>query len=130
VTFHHNPYSRSGGKYERTDEYRTFIEETLTHSPKAQVIWAHWCGQSTPEDAKKLLTRFPYLTCELAWLHKPLDYVATRLVDENNQFVEGWKKVIEDFQTTLSSAWIHRQNLRTLLTTTNGPEKFAPHSVG
>ena len=108
VTFHHNPYSRSGGKYERTDEYRTFIEETLTHSPKAQVIWAHWCGQSTPEDAKKLLTRFPNLTCELAWLHKPLDYVATRLVDENKQFVESWKKVIEDFQTTSSSAWIHR----------------------
>ena len=107
-----------------------FIEETLTHSPKAQVIWAHWCGQSTPEDAKKLLTRFPNLTCELAWLHKPLDHVATRLVDENKQFVEGWKKVIEDFQTTSSSALIHRQNLRTLLTMTNGPEKFAPHSVG
>ena len=89
-------------------EYRTFIEETLTHSPKAQVIWAHWCGQSTPEDAKKLLTRFSNLTCELAWLHKPMDYVATRLVDENKQFVEGWKKVIGDFQTTSSSAWIHR----------------------
>jgi len=54
------------------------------------------------------LTRFPYLTCELAWLHKLLDYVATRLVDENKQFVESWKKVIEDFQTTSSSAWIHR----------------------
>jgi len=76
------------------------------------------------------LTRFPNLTCELAWLHKPLDYVATRLVDENKQFVEGWKKVIEDFQTTSSSAWIHRQNLRTLLTMTNGSAKFAPHSVG
>jgi len=38
--------------------------------------------------------------------------------------------VIEDFQTTSSSAWIHRKNLRTLLTMTNGSAKFAPHSVG
>lgn len=56
--------------------------------------------------------------------------VAIRLVDENKQFVEGWKKVIEDFQTISSSAWIHRQNPRTLLTMTDEPAKFAPHSVG
>ncbi|NQU60319.1 MAG: amidohydrolase family protein [Rhodospirillales bacterium] len=97
VTFHHNPYTRSAGGYERTDEYETFIEKTLTHNGNAQVIWAHWCGQSTPEDAEKLLKRFPKLICELAWLHKPLDYVASRLVDENKQFMAGWKKVIEEY---------------------------------
>ena len=97
VTIHHNPYRRAGGAYERTDEYETFIEETLTHNTKAAVIWAHWCGQSTPDGARNLLERFPNLTCELAWLHQPLDYVATRLVDENKQFLPGWETLIEDF---------------------------------
>ena len=97
VTIHHNPYRRAGGAYERTDEYETFIEKTLTHNTKAAVIWAHWCGQSTPGGARKLLERFPNLTCELAWLHKPLDYVATPLVDENKRFLPGWKTLIEDF---------------------------------
>lgn len=97
VTFHHNPYQRNGGKYERTDEYETFIEETLSHNTKAVILWAHWCGQSTPDAARKLLQRFPNLYCELAWLHKPLSYVATRLVDENKRFIAGWKKLIEEF---------------------------------
>jgi predicted TIM-barrel fold metal-dependent hydrolase len=96
VTIHHNPYRRAGGGYERTVEYETFIEETLAHDTRAVVIWAHWCGQSAPDGARKLLERFPNLTCELAWLHKPLDDVATRLVDENSRFLPGWKTLIED----------------------------------
>ncbi len=96
VTFHHNPYRQAGGGYERTDEYETFIEETLSHNTDAPVIWAHWCGQSKPEDARKLLQRFPNLICELAWLHKPLDDVATPLVDENSRFIPDWKKLIEE----------------------------------
>lgn len=97
VTFHHNPYRLAGGAFERTDEYETFIEETLAHNTEAAVIWAHWCGQSTPDGARKLLERFPNLTCELAWLHKRPDDVATRLVDANKQFLPGWKTLIEDF---------------------------------
>ena len=95
VTFHHNPYRKTGGGYQRTGEYETFIEETLTHNTEAPVIWAHWCGQSTPGDARSLLQRFPNLVCELAWLHKPPDSVATRLVNANNGFVPAWKALIE-----------------------------------
>lgn len=62
----------------------------------APVIWDHWCGQSTPGDARKLLERFPNLTCGLAWLHQPLDRLATPLVDEESNFIPGWKKLIED----------------------------------
>lgn len=97
VSIHHNPYNRTGDGYERTGEYETFIEQTLTHNPETTVIWAHWCGQSPPEDARRLLKRFPNLYCELAWLHKSPDYVATLLVDENRQFIAGWKKLIEEF---------------------------------
>jgi hypothetical protein len=32
----------------------------------------------------------------LAWLHKPLDDVATPLVDENSRFIPDWKKLIEE----------------------------------
>lgn len=96
LTIHHNPFARVGDKWERTDEYETFIEETLTYNTKAPVIWDHWCGQSTPDDARKLLERFPNLTCGLAWLHKSLDRLATPLVDEDSAFLPGWKELIEE----------------------------------
>jgi len=96
LTIHHNPYERVDERWEQTDEYETFIEETLAHNPRAPVIWAHWCGQSTPAEARKLLRRFPNLTCELAWLHKPVNEVARQLVDENADFLPGWKKLIEE----------------------------------
>ena len=96
LTIHHNPYQLVGGNWERTQEYETFVDKFLAHNTKASVIWDHWCGQATPDDARKLLTRFPKLTCELSWLHKPVDRVATPLVDENSNFIPGWKKLIED----------------------------------
>ena len=97
LTVHHNPFRRLGDKWERTVEYETFIEKTLASNTKAPVIWDHWCGQSTPEGVRKLLKRFPNLTCGLAWLHKPLYWLATPLVDKDSNFLPGWKKVIEDF---------------------------------
>ncbi len=96
LTIHHNPYEKISGVWKRTDEYETFIDETLAYNIKAPVIWDHWCGQSTPSDARKLLQRFPKLTCGLAWLHKPSDSLATPLVDEDGEFLAGWKKLIED----------------------------------
>ncbi len=97
LTIHHNPYEKINGEWKRTDEYETFIDETLAYNTRAPVIWDHWCGQSTPDDARKLLQRFANLTCGLAWLHKLAGGLATPLVGGDGNFLPGWKKLIEDY---------------------------------
>jgi hypothetical protein len=95
LTIHHNAFERTGGQWVRTDEYQTFVDATLAYNPRAHIVWDHWCGQSTPADAGRLLRRFPNLVCGLAWLHKPSSKLPTPLLDGEGRFLPAWKKLIE-----------------------------------
>jgi len=69
----------------------------LAESPKAVVVWAHWCGLSTPSAVRPFLEQFPNLHCDLAWIHKPPAEVVNPLVDNEGHFLPAWKELIEAF---------------------------------
>lgn len=69
----------------------------LAKNPKAIVVWAHWCGLSTPNVARRFLEQFPKLHCDLAWIHKPPAEVVNPLVDDEGHFLSAWKELIEAF---------------------------------
>lgn len=96
VTVHHNPYEKSDTGYERIGEFQLFVE-TLSHNPRARIVWAHWCGLSAAVEARKLLEKFANLHCDLAWLFKKQNAFPNPLVDKDHNFLPAWKDLIEDF---------------------------------
>jgi hypothetical protein len=86
VTIHHNAFD--------AQEIQLFVD-TLAKHPQAIVIWAHWCGLGDPVKVRPLLERFPNLYCDFGWLHQDQSAFPNRLVDDNGQFVPGWKELIE-----------------------------------
>jgi hypothetical protein len=86
VTIHHNAFD--------AQEIRLFVDVLAKH-PRAIVIWAHWCGLGDPAKVGPWLEQFPNLYCDLGWLHQDQSAFPNRLVDDNGQFVPGWKELIE-----------------------------------
>jgi Tat protein secretion system quality control protein TatD with DNase activity len=87
VSIHHNSSDQA--------EVDAFIK-TLEQHPDATVIWAHWCGLGTAERTRRLMEKLPNLYCDTAWLHKEQEDLLVPLVDDDNQFLPEWKKLIED----------------------------------
>lgn len=69
----------------------------LAENPKATVVWAHWCGLSTPSAVRPFLEQFPNLHCDLAWIHKPPSELVNPLVDDLGYLLSAWKELIDAF---------------------------------
>lgn len=104
ITIHHNPYVNDGESWSRTGEFKELVDN-LVREPRASVIWAHWCGLSSPKEIRKLFQRLPNLYCDLAWIYKlTQDDFPTPLVDGKNGFLPEWKKIIEEFPNRFLAA--------------------------
>ncbi|MHA1598980.1 MAG: amidohydrolase family protein [Alphaproteobacteria bacterium] len=97
LSVHHNPYKQTADGWQRTDEFETFVDKSLSPRPDATVIWEHWCGQSTPADIRKLFARLPNLHCSLAWIHFPPDEAINHPLDSDGNLTADWVALIEDF---------------------------------
>lgn len=75
------------------------FRQALSHSSRALVVWAHWCGRSTPETARQLLQEFPNLHCDLGASDKTRRYGREKnpLVTPGGALQPEWKAVIEAF---------------------------------
>lgn len=84
--------------HELDDETRDEIRDVLRAHPDAVVVWGHWCGRATADEARGFLEEFPGLHCDLA--------AATRLVtfgreknpifEDDGRWEPGWKALIGD----------------------------------
>ena len=87
VTVHH----------ELDDETREEFRNVLRDHTSAVVVWAHWCGRATSDDAREFLDEFPNLYCDLAASTLLLPFAHEKngpFVDEN-KWDPGWKDLIE-----------------------------------
>lgn len=75
------------------------FRRALRHNPDALVVWAHWCGRSTPEVARSFLQQFPNLYCDLGASDKSRRYGREKnpLVTRGGVLEPEWKAVIEAF---------------------------------
>ncbi len=97
ITIHHNPYEKEGEHWSRTHEFKELVDN-LTREPKATVIWAHWCGFSSPQEIRILVRQLPNLRCDLAWIQKQAqNEFSAPLIDENHRFLTPWGKIIGEF---------------------------------
>lgn len=75
------------------------FRRALSHNQKAIVIWAHWCGRSTPEIARSFLSEFPNLYCDLGASYPGVRYGQEKnpLIGSNGTLLPQWKALIEEF---------------------------------
>ena len=50
--------------HESEQETRGLFKEVLIGHPEAIVVWAHWCGRSTADEAREFLEELPNLHCD------------------------------------------------------------------
>ena len=50
--------------HESEQETRELFKEVLIDHPEAIVVWAHWCGRSTADEAREFLEQLPNLHCD------------------------------------------------------------------
>ena len=50
--------------HESEQETRELFKEVLIGHPEAIVVWAHWCGRSTADEAREFLEQLPNLHCD------------------------------------------------------------------
>ena len=50
--------------HESDQETRELFKEVLIGHPEAIVVWAHWCGRSTADEAREFLEQLPNLHCD------------------------------------------------------------------
>lgn len=75
------------------------LRRALHRNQDALVVWAHWCGRATPEEARAFLAEFPNLYCDLG-----ASDPGRRYGREKNPLVSGtgtlqpeWRALIEAF---------------------------------
>jgi len=81
------------------------LEKKLIEIPDAIVIWAHACGRTSPEQARRLLKRFANLHCDLANMTDQGRYGSfwpragpwTYQFEKDGQIVPEWKAVLIEF---------------------------------
>ncbi|MBI2295855.1 MAG: amidohydrolase family protein [Betaproteobacteria bacterium] len=75
------------------------FRRALRQAPQALVVWAHWCGRATPEDARRFLGEFANLHCDLGASHPGRRYGREKnpLVDEAERLQPAWRALIMAF---------------------------------
>jgi len=73
------------------------FQQALDGSPKAVVIWTHWCGLASTSRARKFLEKYPNLYCDLTWLYKPRSKLPKHIVNGRGRFLPEWQQLIEDY---------------------------------
>lgn len=74
------------------------FRRALRHNPAALVVWAHWCGRTTPEIARTFLQEFSILSCDLGASQIPkFNSEKNPLLDPAGALPEKWRTVIEAF---------------------------------
>lgn len=71
----------------------------LRQSPQALVVWAHWCGRGTPQEARRFLEELPNLYCDLGASSDRRRYAREKnpLVDEGGRLQPAWRELILAF---------------------------------
>jgi hypothetical protein len=81
------------------------LEKQLAENPAALVIWAHACGRTLPDQARRVLARFPNLYCDLANMTDQGRYGSlwpragpwTSQFEKSGKIVPEWRDVVVEF---------------------------------
>lgn len=75
------------------------FRRALRQAPQALVVWAHWCGRATPEDARRFLEELPNLYCDLGASSGRRRYAREKnpLADEGGRLQPAWRELILAF---------------------------------
>jgi hypothetical protein len=81
------------------------LEKQLAQHPAALVIWAHACGRTLPDQARRMLARFPNLHCDLANMTDQGRYGSlwpragpwTSQFEKSGKIVPEWREVVVEF---------------------------------
>lgn len=75
------------------------FRRALRQAPQALVVWAHWCGRATPEEARRFLEELPNLHCDLGASSGRRRYAREKnpLADESGRLRAEWKALIVAF---------------------------------
>ena len=75
------------------------FRRALRQDRDALIVWAHWCGRATPDEARRFLEEFPNLHCDLGASHPGRRYGREKnpLVDEAERLRPAWRALIIAF---------------------------------
>lgn len=75
------------------------FRRALRQAPQALVVWAHWCGRATPDEARRFLEEFANFHCDLGASHPGRSYGRDKnpLADESGRLQPEWKALIVVF---------------------------------
>lgn len=82
------------------------FRRALRQNRDALVVWAHWCGRATPDEARRFLEEFPNLYCDLGASSGKRRYAHEKnpLINEAGHLQPSWRALIVAFSDRFLAA--------------------------